>query len=850
MAVIENQPEEGTSPSALSNARFLTGLSIFFERLWPLLIPLTLVFVIYSALAWFGLFRAMPDQTRYMLGAAMLACMLAALYPLLGLRFPRPWEITERLERANQLEHQPLAVQSDRPAGDPDPVAEALWKEHQRRMAEKLRGAGPDTPRPAVSRLDPFALRAVPMLLAAVALAFSFGATGGRITDIFYGAPPPPKIPPRIDAWVTPPAYTGRAPVFLTASMNAGTKSFSVPVNSEITVRVTGGSGTEIAKLGASALSLAGDVKSQVQEAAAAGAPAKPSVFTGKLLADGQLSLVDGETVLNSWSFQAIADQPPRIQFEKEPERALNGTITLTYKGTDDYGIASAQALISPEKQAPNARPLFGAPEVKLSVPGRKSKDGIAKTSKDISEHPWAGAPVTLSLSALDDAKQEGRSPTKSILLPERIFTNMLAAALIEQRRLLALDANAKRRVLDLLDALTMRPDDTIKNPSHFLGLYTARERLALAKTDDQLREVVAYLWEVANVIENSGMTEAQKRLKQAQENLAKALENGASDEEIAKLTQELREAMNEYMRELAEQARKNPNSMAQIPPDAKMLSQSEIDQMLKKMEELAKQGARDQAQELLSQLNEMMNNLQMGQAQGQQQGEGQGSAMNEQLNKLGEMMRRQQELMDQTQKLDQSGEGGQEGEDGQGENGEGQQGQNGQGNGEGQQPGQSFGGLQGKQGQLKRDLEGMMKALRDLGLDPGKAFGDAGKSMGQAENELGRGDGGEALADQSDALDALRKGGQGLMEQMQQAMGQEGGGMQPGQRQRGNSEDPLGRPRATTGPDLGPGKNLVPDDIDIQRAREILDAIRKRLGGALSPDFERNYLERLLKFD
>jgi uncharacterized protein (TIGR02302 family) len=289
---------------------------------------------------------------------------------------------------------------------------------------------------------------------------------------------------------------------------------------------------------------------------------------------------------------------------------------------------------------------------------------------------------------------------------------------------------------------------------------------------------------------------------------------------------------------------------MAQIPPDAKTLSQSEIDQMLKKMEELAKQGARDQAQELLSQLNEMMNNLQMGQAQGQQQGEGQGSAMNEQLNKLGEMMRRQQELMDQTQKLDQYGEGGQEGEDGQGENGEGQQGQNGQGqNGQGQQPGQSFGSLQGRQGQLQRDLESMMKSLRDLGLDPGKAFGEAGKSMGQAESELGRGDGGEALADQSDALDALRRGGQGLMEQMQQAMGRDGGGTQPGQRQRGNSNDPLGRPRATTGPDFGQNTK-VPDDIDIQRAREILDAIRKRLGGALSPDVERNYLERLLKFD
>ncbi|MFC6490009.1 DUF4175 family protein, partial [Nitratireductor sp. GCM10026969] len=57
---------------------------------------------------------------------------------------------------------------------------------------------------------------------------------------------------------------------------------------------------------------------------------------------------------------------------------------------------------------------------------------------------------------------------------------------------------------------------------------------------------------------------------------------------------------------------------------------------------------------------------------------------------------------------------------------------------------------------------------------------------------------------------------------------------------------DPLGRPRATTGPDFGDSVD-VPDEIDTQRAREILEAIRRRLGDALSPELEREYLERLL---
>ena len=38
-----------------------------------------------------------------------------------------------------------------------------------------------------------------------------------------------------------------------------------------------------------------------------------------------------------------------------------------------------------------------------------------------------------------------------------------------------------------------------------------------------------------------------------------------------------------------------------------------------------------------------------------------------------------------------------------------------------------------------------------------------------------------------------------------------------------------------------------MPDEIDTQRAREILDEIRRRLGNTVSPEVERQYLERLL---
>jgi len=95
--------------------------------------------------------------------------------------------------------------------------------------------------------------------------------------------------------------------------------------------------------------------------------------------------------------------------------------------------------------------------------------------------------------------------------------------------------------------------------------------------------------------------------------------------------------------------------------------------------------------------------------------------------------------------------------------------------------------------------------------------------------------------------LEALRRGGRDMMQQMQQAMGQ---GQGWGQRQgRPGGRDPLGRKPGSSGPDFGDDVK-IPGEIDIQRAREILDEIRRRLGDALTPQMEKEYLERLLKFD
>lgn len=834
----------------LARTRTTTATAMLVERLWPLVLPVLVVVSLFLSLSWLGLFRLMPDMLRQAVTIGFALAALAALYPLRHFRRPTAQEIDRRIERANALAHTPVTAQRDQLSSKASPFAETLWREHQRRMAERLDNVGGDLPRTRVPERDPWGVRALAALLLVTAFAFSYGPAGGRLDDAFRAHAAHDTVPPRIDAWVTPPAYTGRAPILLTAGNSDKPATFNVPQGSEIMLRVTGGAGDETLDF----TDAAGNSREIAEKAAASGsqpATAGAKQFAGKLEDDGVLSLESAGSELGSWAFTVIPDNPPVIRFAGEPKRAANGALELNYEIEDDYGPASAKAEFAlAEPQAPGARPLYKAPEMPLTLPRRGAKGPAAKSSRDLTEHVWSGVPVAITLKATDAAGQEASSETKVFVLPERPFTNPLARAVVEQRRILSLDASQKPRVLQLMDAITLRPEDTIKNMSHYLALMSAMTRLRMASTDDDLRGVSEYLWDIALGIEEGDLSAAEKRLRQAQEALKQALENGASDEEIDKLMKELREAMNEFLREFAERAQRDPRLAEQLPQPGQELRQSDINRMLDQIENLAKSGSRDQAQQLLSQLQDMMNNLQAGRQQRGQEGQ-QNSEMRQRMDELGQIMRRQQEMMNETFRMDQMQRGqqqrGQNGQRQEGQNGEsGEQGQRGQGGMTPEEFAEALKQLQEGQGKLKGDLEGLMKGLEGLGIQPNDGFGEAGDAMGQAEGALGEGQSERATGEQGRALEALRRGAQDMMQQMQAMQGDQGDG-QEGRRQQSSDVDPLGRSRGGEGPDYNNRDNMLPNEIDVQRARRILDAIRERLGDALSPELERSYLERLL---
>lgn len=189
----------------------------------------------------------------------------------------------------------------------------------------------------------------------------------------------------------------------------------------------------------------------------------------------------------------------------------------------------------------------------------------------------------------------------------------------------------------------------------------------------------------------------------------------------------------------------------------------------------------------------------------------------------------------------------------------------------------------QGRQEQLKKRLEALKKKLAEMGLQPDGQKGQRGQkqpgqgqpgqgqdgdqdgedgfdaaenAMGDAGSQIGEGDADGATASQGRAIDALRKGMQDLADSMggqQQGEGQEPGeGDGPGQavgRQQGSGErtDPLGRP--LRGKDYSDDYTVkIPGEIDAQRARRILEELRRRLSDPSRPQLELDYLERLLK--
>jgi uncharacterized protein (TIGR02302 family) len=807
-------------------------VAVFCERLWRALWPAFGIAGLFAALALFNLFAALPGWLH---ASALIVFatvfFVAVWWEFRRFRLPEHVAARRRLERVNDLDYRPLEALDDRVSGgaDTDPVTRALWLRHQERMREMIAGLRVGAPHPRLARKDRHALRFGVVIALGISVIVAGNDAGNRLLraltpDVARAAAREAKL----DAWLTPPEYTGEPPVFLAggADGKAPDGPITTPQGSILVAQVSDAGSAPIVLLPDSG-----------HEGEEFDATAENSYRARTPLEqDGRVAIVLNGRELAAWDVVIIPDRAPTVAFLSEPGQTALGALRIDFEAHDDYGLAGVTATIRrPDGSVADAEAIT----FDLPLPGLNAADAAGTGYQDLTPHPWAGLPVTVQLTARDGRGQRGMSGAIGIVLPERIFNHPVAQEIIAQRkRLTEAPEDARDSVGAELQGIAGRTEAYDDDIVVFMTLYAASRRLKHSTAPDAVESVQKLLWDTALRLEDGELSLAARELRRLQDELMEALANDASDEELARLMDELEAALDELMDALAGMM---PQDMDNLPfdPEALAMTREELKNLFDRMRELAQSGAKDAARQMLAELQNLLENLRAGRM-GQPPPEfRQGMDM---LDALQELIQGQQELLDRTYSEAQRRNGDQQGQ--------------------GQQPGSRNGDQQGRQGQqgsgdsvetalqeaLRRQLGEIMRQLGELTGEIPRQFGRAEGAMRRSTDALRSDQPGASVPAQTEALDQLREGARAATEQLMQKFGGMQAGMQPGRRGMPlGQQDPFGR-RMEGNQGATQGDVEIPSESDIQRARRILEELRRRAGERERPPVERDYIDRLLE--
>ena len=798
----------------------LSGFALFFERLWRMFWPAWVIAGAFLAMAFFDLFAWFPGW----LHAAVLMLFAAALIGLLTINLPKIsypgyTEARRRLERVNELPHRPLESLDDDLADGlkADPVTRAMWRGYQARLRDEVGKLRVGEPKPGVLALDRFSLRFV----IALALLLSIVDAGDYWQERLVRAAMPsigagPARSATLDAWISPPGYTGQPPIYLAGAGNSGQRSptgvIEAPEGSILVAQVSNAANMP-AIVGPGDESADSSFKVTAEDSYRA---------HHELTATGLVTIEAGGRELGAWDVVVIPDQKPTAAFLQQPGQTPLAALRIDFEAHDDYGLAGVTARISRIGTLPGDESIT----FELPLPGTNPKDAAGAGYHDLTPHPWAGLEVQIQLIARDGRGQEGMSGPIAAILPERIFNHPVARAVIEQRRILTADPDRARDMVGMeLMRLARDADAYDRDSVVFMALMTASRRLK--NNSDSLGSIQKLLWDTALRIEDGKLSLAARELRRLQQELMEALSRDAPDEELERLMNELQAALDELLDAMAKMQPQDMENMPMMDPNALAMDRQELQALFDRMRELMRSGAKDAARQMLSELQKLMENLQTGQMQQVPQEFREGM---EQLDLLQELMQAQQELLDRTyQEAMRRGQQERQGEKGQN-----------QGN---------MSADTALQEALRRQLGEIMRQLGEITGEIPRPFGRAEGAMRRSTGALEKNLPGAAVPAQTDALDQLREGARAATEQLMKkfggAMAAAGQG-QPGGRMPGQ-QDPFGR-RTPGSQGAAQADVEVPSESDVQKARRILEELRRRAGERQRPPVERDYIDRLLK--
>ena len=358
------------------------------------MLPPLIVAGFFLCISWTGVWLAAPHWARGLGVLALALGLIIALLPLRAFRFPSRQEALGRIDRVSGLASHPAAVIADRLANETkDPATRALWNLHRRRAEQAVALLRTGGPSPRMVDLDIYALRAI-VLVALIATGFVAGPEKyARVAAAFdwrfdglHGKGN------RIDAWIDPPAYTGKPPLVLNLG---GAQSFlgsadpqRIEAPSGSIVVIHGPAGTLDLNTKGALIEAAKDKASAPQDGSAASSAAAKSSKEGSgeirlvLRGDATLTLGRFGRPLAAFDIHAIMDQPPSIALTAAPKFNARGSMTLKYSVADDYGVASAEAVFAKPVLPgghPAQRSLVEPPKMPLQLPPAPALAGAAR---------------------------------------------------------------------------------------------------------------------------------------------------------------------------------------------------------------------------------------------------------------------------------------------------------------------------------------------------------------------------------------------------------------------------------------------------------------------------------------
>lgn len=840
-------PRSEDLPGKLSRALRRTGMALLWERLrLGLWMPLSILLV-FVATALTGFFDLLPDILHIALLAGFFVALLASLFHREGLarlRLPGLEERARRLEKENNLAHRPLSDWDDTPALNAN---NGLWQAHrswQIEQVDKILRTG--RPRPPLVARDAYALRIAALLLAVAALGIAANP-GERLRSAISPFTAETISPTRLEIWITPPSYTGRASLYPDTGPET-LQTMEIPENSELVIRLEGDDDARLLiREVARTVTTEDTPEREIPEAEDSGTdqgqadaepqgrgfahlPAGGLEFRTTLETDSEVEVftADSDTPLR-WHFSTIPDQPPEISLTNPVGFTPLGSLRISYSTSDDYGVVSAGARIVRDYADPQTRHLMrrngtppGVPPESIDLPLAPSLEPGQENREyhELTSHPWAGLPVRMTLIAEDEAGQKGYSGTTSFYLPELAFESPLARAFMEMRRNLVLDPESASWAARALNSLAQGPELYDMGFGDYLHLRSAYRKLEQDVTTKALEETRDLLWHMALRAETGKLSDIEEQLRAVREALKRALAEGAADREIQELLKRLSTLLTEYLRE---QVRQN-NARGTAPPTGNIetIDADQLSGMLQRISELTALGAYDEAQEMLSKLEDLLENMQF--AGGTTKKD---RAYNRAMNELQTLEQEQQRLLDQTfQEQMRScppGEvcsGGDMAED-------------------------RALTLQEQQEALRRRLSELLEQMEAGGAEMPQSLSGGEQSMGKAVEGLGQGDLNGSLQAQSDALEQLRRGRGEMMRQGGGGVTAGGEGPNGEGGRTGSRNDPLGRSL----PDDGSfDEDIVPDDYDPKQARKLRSLLLERVGESWRTREELDYFERLLR--